>query len=146
VDTSPAQTFTIQINRAPAFYDYGDAPDPLFFTAGHYPTLRNSDGARHRIPSSESMLYLGAVAPDPDSDGQPHYLARGDDNSGVDDEDGVVLPEAFLSGQAAEVQVLASAEGFLNGWVDWNKDGDWDDPGEQVFQDTVLAGGRMHCP
>ena len=31
--------------------------------------------------------------------------------------------------------------GFVNGWVDFNAGGDWDDPGEQVFTDVAVMSG-----
>ena len=65
--------------------DFGDAPDPLYSTAGEYPTLLANDGARHNIGGP----YLGSIAPDAETDGQPDADALGDDNNGIDDEDGV---------------------------------------------------------
>ena len=30
---------------------------------------------------------------------------------------------------------------MLNAWIDFNVDGDWNDPGEQFFVDQALTGG-----
>jgi hypothetical protein len=61
--------------------DFGDAPDPLVATAGKYPTLLSSDGARHVIlPLNGSTLRLGARV-DPDAD------AQSDDTDPSDRED-----------------------------------------------------------
>lgn len=112
-------------------FDFGDAPDPTF------PTLLASNGAHHVIVDG---VRLGAVI-DAEADGQPTAGHNGDDNNGTpDDEDGVVLP-TFFAGQNASIQVTASVAGRLNGWIDFNGDGDWGDAGEQVFTDTVLAAG-----
>jgi hypothetical protein len=44
-------------------------------------------------------------------------------------------------GKPAVVQVTASINGYLNAWMDFNKDGDWSDPGEQVFTNTMVLAG-----
>jgi hypothetical protein len=110
-------------------YDFGDAPDPS------YPTLAASNGARHLLMGG--MLWLGAVV-DPEPDGQPDPAAMGDDNNliypGVpDDEDGVLLPYALIGGQSSLMQVIASAPGFIDVWIDWNANGSWADLGDNVL-------------
>jgi uncharacterized repeat protein (TIGR01451 family) len=113
--------------------DFGDAPDPF------YPTRLASDGARHVLGGA---LFLGAGV-DAEVDGQPTAAASGDDESDSDDEDGVVFPSSLGVGLDAAVEVTASADGLLNAWIDFNADGDWLDPGEQVFADEpVLAGTK----
>lgn len=112
--------------------DLGDAPDPT------YPTLLVSDGARHRLGSA---VFLGATV-DADIDGQPSPDASGDDTDFEgDDEDGVVFPSPLVPGGLGQVEVQASAACLLNAWIDFNADGDWDDPGEQVFTDEPLTSG-----
>jgi len=111
--------------------DFGDAPDPS------YPTLMASNGARHVIVPN---LYLGAGI-DAELDGQPDATATGDDNDGNDDEDGVVFTSSLIPGTTASVDVTASAPGILNAWMDFDGDGDWADPGEQIFADVALAAG-----
>jgi uncharacterized repeat protein (TIGR01451 family) len=111
--------------------DYGDAPDPS------YPTLSASNGARHPF---DGVLYLGSTV-DGESDGQPTASSDGDDLDGSDDEDGVTFTSALRLGLEATVDVIASAPGLLNAWIDFNFDGDWADAGEQVFTDEPLATG-----
>ena len=111
-------------------YDFGDVPDPS------YPTLRASDGARHIL---DGMTYLGAGV-DEELDGQPDVNALGDD-TGSDDEDGVVFTSPIISGQNATVDVTASSTGYLNAWVDFNNNGNWDDGGETIFTDESLNAG-----
>jgi len=110
--------------------DFGDAPDPA------YPTLLASNGARHTVVPG---LCLGRMV-DGEIDGQPNATATGDDVIGAD-EDGVLFASDLAPGKTADVQVIASAQGALNAWVDWNADGDWDDPGEHVFADEILSAG-----
>ena len=114
---------------APLSYDYGDAPE----TATSFPTTLSNNGARHVIEGN--MLYLGAVR-DGEADGQPDPTASADGA----DEDGVgVVP--LIRGANVAVTVTSSGAGFVNGWVDFNQDGDWDDAGEQVFADTAVVAG-----
>jgi len=111
--------------------DFGDAPDPT------YPTLLASDGARH---SFDGLFHLGASV-DGETDGQPTAAADGDDLDGTDDEDGVVFTSGLGRGVDAAVEVTASGSGLLNAFVDFNADGDWIDPGEQVFTDQAVVAG-----
>ena len=123
-------------NRQEGALDFGDAPEEL-----GYPTLLGSNGAAHVITPG---FYLGANV-DGEPDGQPHINAVGDDNHAVDDEDGVVFYR-IVPGRRAAVEVIASADGILNAWIDFNADGDWDDPGEHVFQNALLQPGVNLLP
>ena len=107
-------------------FDFGDAPDPP------YATSLASDGAQHQV----SSLYLGMTI-DSESDGQSSEGAAGDG----DDEDGVAITSDVALGTQAGVDVVATKAGLLNAWIDFNDDGDWLDPGEQIFQDLALAAG-----
>jgi len=111
--------------------DYGDAPAP-------YPTLLTDDGARHII---DGVHFLGADV-DGDRDGYPDDFCFGDDlRDGRDDEDGVWFLTPLVPGNAAQVAVVASTTGYLDAWVDFNDDGDWADPWEQVFTSRLLNPG-----
>jgi hypothetical protein len=113
--------------------DFGDAPDPT------YPTLFASDGARHQILQD---FFLGMQV-DNDSDGQPNDEATGDDDNG-DDEDGVTFPDDLPFGETVTVEVVASLDGgvgFLDAFIDYNADGDWEDDGEKVFDAIPLSEG-----
>ncbi len=114
--------------------DYGDAPDPT------YPTLLASNGARHANDPS-APFFLGALI-DYEFNGQPNATATGDDLAAMADEDGVVLNTPLVPGMMATIQVTASmAGGLFQGWIDFNKDGDWLDPGEQIFANIMLVAG-----
>ncbi|MEM7351139.1 MAG: Calx-beta domain-containing protein, partial [Acidobacteriota bacterium] len=110
--------------------DYGDAPDPT------YPTLFASDGARHQVVSG---FYLGSTA-DVELDGQLSADALGDDTTGTDDEDGVTFNNGLVPDASTAVDVVASAAGELDAWIDWNADGMWD-AGEKIFDGEDLAAG-----
>jgi hypothetical protein len=108
--------------------DYGDAPAP-------YPTLSAEGGASH--PPSQ-MIYLGDQLPDTDSDGQPSAGANGDDGDGLDDEDGVIISLIPPSG-SVDIPVTVHGDGFLHAWIDFNRDGDWEDPDEKIIDALPLS-------
>lgn len=133
-DPGAGQTSTQVLD---VLFDFGDAPDPFFSTPGKYPTLLSHDGPRHKIGSG---LYLGSTV-DREFDGQPNATATGDDLAGApDDEDGVVIP-GLIRGTTGSATVTASLAGKLDAWIDFNRDGDWDDPGEQIATSLSLAAG-----
>src|SRR5262249_44714592 len=86
-------------------------------------------------------IYLGASV-DFEPDGLPHASAAGDDLNRSDDEDGVVFASALLAGQTIGVFVVASTNGFLNAWVDFNRNGSLSDAGDQVFTNVALVAGN----
>ncbi|WP_045407787.1 LruC domain-containing protein [Vibrio jasicida] len=111
--------------------DFGDAPDT-------YHTTLASNGPRHEV---DGITWLGSIAPDGDVGGQA------DDNA-VDtaDEDGVGFVAALDPGLSSVIEVTASTTGYLSAWFDWNRDGDFDDDGEQVFTNELLAAGSNSLP
>ena len=115
--------------------DYGDAPVS-------YGTLSADNGASHAfIPG----FRLGANF-DGESDGNPSPTAQGDDVDGSRDEDGVVFASGLQAGETAELVVSALqlnvSPGYFNGWMDFNGNGNWNDPGEQIFTNQRLADGN----
>jgi hypothetical protein len=46
-----------------------------------------------------------------------------------------------VTGESQQITVTASAAGHLDAWIDFNRDGDWDDLGEQIFNNRSLAAG-----
>lgn len=120
-------------------YDWGDAPAP-------FPTLAVDNGARHKIVPG---IFLGTLI-DGEQDGQPSLLANGDDNNLQNDEDGVQFVTRLIPGQWANIRVIASVNGFLDAWIDFDNNGTWQDPGEQVCNTTPLVAGHnnifVHVP
>jgi uncharacterized repeat protein (TIGR01451 family) len=109
--------------------DFGDAPAPP------YPTLR-PNGARH----SRNGLHFGG-APDLEPNGNPTLLANGDDVTGVDDENGIAFLTPINAGTLAQVQIALSLPGRVDAWLDFNRDGDWLDAGEQILVSAALPAG-----
>ncbi len=117
--------------------DFGDAPAP-------YPTLLVNDGARHVIVPGISMTPFLGFSPDSEADGQPDNNARGDDLNGNDDENGLQLPRdsVLILGQTEQFRIVSESNNvFLNAWIDFNRDGDWTDPGEKIANGMPLVAG-----
>ncbi len=110
--------------------DYGDAPDPPYFT------LALPGGPAHQIVPG---MYLGQSV-DGEPDGQPDATATGDDNDGNDDEDGVTFPVPLVPGQVAQIDVVASMVGWIDAWVDFDGDGNWHST-EQIVTNGLHNGG-----
>lgn len=117
-----------------SYRDWGDLPDV-------YGTLLSSNGPRHLV----STLFLGAGVDD-EGDGIPTGDATGDGN----DEDGVSRLGVWsngtppLNGGQIAVTLSGPFPGCLAGWIDFNDNGNFTDPGEEIFftadhQGTGLA-------
>ncbi len=133
--------------------DYGDAPDNG--VQYNYRTLSSNDGASHGIVSG---LSLGAAV-DRDLNGFQSVDALGDDISGalqanggvLDDEDGVAaLSEPFGLGATNTLSISATnttgSPAYLQAWMDFNLDGDFDDAGEQIATNLELGTGTIDLP
>lgn len=104
--------------------DFGRAPDS-------YSTSINANGARHNI--SEGILYLGdSVYGEPNA-----YADNGYNNA---DDDGVNFVTDLSVGELALIEVEASSSGYLQGWIDFDRDGEFD-ADEQIFTDQVVSAG-----
>ena len=126
LDWAVIDDFGYDVNQA--VNDFGDAPSDL------YPTLAAQNGARH---NTNSQLFLGVYGDTEDS-GQ-----SSDDDDGFDDDDGIVFLDSLFAGSTVRVDVTANREGVLNAFIDFNQDGDWTDPGEQIFTNVDLSGGTQ---
>lgn len=116
--------------------DYGDLLG--------YPTLASENGPSHKIQSS---VFLGTNI-DGELDGQPNASATGDDFDAdpQDDEDGVVgrfgADGIITAGESLSFDIFVNGVGAsLNAWIDFNNDGDWTDPGEQIFTNVAVNPG-----
>jgi hypothetical protein len=95
-------------------YDWGDLPAP-------YATTSLQNGPRHEIVLGGA--YLGANQTDMEVNGKPHAAAAGDDQAGIDDEDGIVFLTPLVPGSIAQIQVTAGTAGYLSAWMDFTGNG-----------------------
>ncbi|MBC8770607.1 immunoglobulin domain-containing protein [Arenibacter sp. BSSL-BM3] len=118
--------------------DGGDAPSSYGY-------------ASHRLPvlvATPVSIYLGSVPPDSEDPFVNFSTGTSDDNSG-DDEDGVTSGGSDFSGQLLSlgqvktIDIVTNGSGVLNAWIDFNRDGDFDDPGEKIATDIVPSGGLI---
>ncbi|MCB1055056.1 MAG: Ig-like domain-containing protein [Acidobacteria bacterium] len=117
--------------------DYGDAPNAALGQPWSFPTSLAEDGARHGL---HAALHLGASI-DGELDGQPTLAGDGDDLGAANDEDGVTFPAELVPCQDATVEVTSSGPGLLDAWIDFDTDGAWAMPTEQVFVSEPLSAG-----
>ncbi len=113
--------------------DLGDLPDTAAGVgANNYETLLANGGPSHPLVPG---LRIGATV-DVEANGQPNLAADGDDTNAVpDDEDGIAqasllfLPNILQNAQATVTNTTGTAA-RLCGFVDFNRDGDFADVGE----------------
>ncbi len=115
--------------------DFGDAPNS-------YNTSLASDGPRHLISNYDNVnhtsdLSLGKTV-DYESGAKASTLADGD---GMDD-DGILFP-ILNPGETynKSINLINTTGGnvYLNVWIDYNRDGDFYDSGEQLLNDQIVA-------
>ena len=110
-------------------HDFGDAP-------------ASYGSADHAITS----YYLGGQV-DAEKGSQYSDEANGDDLNGIDDEDGVSIP-SLIQGEKATIRYTVStpwfSNAYLNAWIDWNGDGDFDDQVERVATDVRRGSGSYN--
>jgi hypothetical protein len=122
--------------------DFGDAPDS-------YGTSLASNGPTHSVGPGNT-LYLGSCV-DSESGAQTPFDGTGDDGAAGnlttgtcatpgDDEDGVTIPP-LMACDNADLTLVASGTERLDAWIDWNRDGDFNDLGEQIATRLTLVPG-----
>ena len=116
-------------------FDYGDAP-------ASYGTLFADNGARHGVTGP----WLGSIATDAEAEALTAASGLGDDTTTRDDEDALAFGRIFDRGQSTPLVLVSSGPAFLDGFVDWNRDGDFDLPAEQFATSVPLTTGNNAVP
>ena len=109
--------------------DFGDAPSP-------YPTTIAENGAQH----TDTGPTLGATR-DSELDGTHSANATADGA----DEDGVTFGtiQVGVVGSTVLVNVAGAPSGAkLDAWIDFNGDGNWGGPGEQIAANVAVVNGN----
>ncbi|QDV82492.1 FG-GAP-like repeat-containing protein [Stieleria magnilauensis] len=106
--------------------DFGDAPaDFQSDFLSSYPSRLADDGARHLSGGPRMSVQV-----DPDDDAMPNRFASSEEIN-----DGYVIQTDFVAGEFSQLAIPIRGEGgFVNAWLDFNRDGDWDDPGEHIVR------------
>ena len=108
--------------------DFGDAP------GSGYATLLSNNAARHRIVPG---YHLGDSI-DHELDGQPSIMADGDDSDDDGNDDDGVTVGSLVVGQLATMDIVVSADGYVDGWFDWDSNGVWEQ--SEYVSSAVSAG------
>jgi predicted extracellular nuclease len=123
------------------------APDP-YFAADHDPAVIGLNLATDEsdLPvsygaasHSRGQTYLGAKFAD------GHSAVGTISNAATSTNDGVrptgTVRWNTTSGGSVDVIVNSQTGGYVSGWVDWNNDGDFSDPGEAIFSNEAFGAG-----
>lgn len=118
-------------------FDFGDAPDGA--DEPNYATTLDHNGARHSISTTGPRL---GDKIDADPADQQNADATADDIDDLgDDEDGIQFITPLIPGESTQIIAKASMTARLDAWIDFNRDGDWQDAGEQIFDTLALEMG-----
>ena len=164
-DAADGEVEDYPVNITAPLYDYGDAPDTGTGTAtGNYQTTEGDGGPTHIVikdPLDLLHLSLGNTVDGDDGSLQAND-ANADDtdtkdidilntvlsnnDTGLDDEDGIANFPSLIAtpGQTYTVPVtvrnnIPLLNAYLVGYIDFNRDGDFDDPGEKSATVTVAS-------
>jgi len=113
-------------------------------------------GDHSRLPLAGSLkvntIRLGGIV-DGEAAAITNATATGDDTSGSDDEDGVIMPDLLLAGIPATIPVTvlnnSAGPAYLSAWIDFNNDGVLNDAltttagGERLMSALTIAPGAQ---
>jgi hypothetical protein len=135
VDLDAGENITVTFqNEKIEGLDFGDAP------AG-FPAASHALGGPYWGWSGD--------APDADATQQSHPQARGDDDDGSDDEDGIITTWIVRGhpwgGGSFHCPIATGSSGYftIGVWIDFNNNGSFADPGEQAVNYTNW---NVKCP
>ncbi len=111
--------------------DYGDAP-----IAFDYATSLIDFGARH-IASGPTF---GTIR-DSEADTIPNTLANTDDTTNLPDEEAVTITALVPGQNATWTAIVAGGPAKVDAWIDFNRDGDWDDADEKIADSVDVSDG-----
>ena len=109
--------------------DFGDAP-ASYGIANH---------------TAASSVGVGLLV-DTEASQTSNATATGDDSNGTSDEDGIFADLPLVPGRETAVIINTRGNGFLNAWIDFNRDGDFLDAGEQLATNQVVSANATISP
>ena len=134
---SDGETFRIATPTTTYVFEFDDIEANTGVVAGNIPVRYDvgttRDGLAEAVIQAVLETSLGIAATNL-GEGQVELSGR--------DNDGVVIMGAFNRNTATQIQVFPSAPGLLDAWIDFNRDGDFDDPGEQILASVQIRPDR----
>ena len=125
-----------EVVSLPLVYHEFKGPSRIGAISAFHSVTLAADGAQHQITGPT----LGSMR-DAEVDGLASTTADGDDADANDDEDGVAFASTTFVA-AATVNVQSAPGGAkLDAWIDFNGDGSFDGPGEQIASSLTVAEG-----
>ena len=119
--------------------DYGDAPDAAPSTAtGDYETVPGR-GPSHVVGS----IYLGTGV---DAETSAFNDSPPEDNGVVLNNGGtnpLLHGQSLIAGQTYQLNVTTVGTGKISAWIDFNRNGNFEDPGEKIATDVASTGGTQ---
>ena len=140
------QTFTIQDGSGNALtFQIINSVAPIALIAGNVAiTLDLTSGVQTQASFANAVLNAinGAITA-----GQLHLpkatLAGSTISVNADDDDGVQFIGQFNAKTPSVSVVVSSTDtGYLDAWIDWNQDNDFDDAGEQILRSQPVNAGN----
>jgi hypothetical protein len=138
-------TFTLDLGTAQATFEFDVLVDNSgAFDEDHYAVRPDIDDSAISIAEAIQDAINEARSETNSRFNPASVVITGDAttatvNISADDEDGVGFISEFNplgilnQGVYLPIEVDVTGAGVLEGWIDFNADGDWDDPGEQVL-------------
>ena len=143
--TWDGDTFTLDLGTAEATFEFDVLTDNSgAFDEDHYAVRPDIDASAISIAEAIQDAINEARSESNSQFNPASVVIAGDAttatvNISADDEDGVGFISEFNplgilnQGIYLPIEVDVTGAGVLEGWIDFNADGDWDDPGEQVL-------------
>jgi len=119
-------------------FDFGDLPSK-------YSTKLENNGARHSLPTYQTpSIYLGSSVTN-ESDGKPSIGANLDDgDDGIRVLNRTLQDKQIEAGKSYTLNIECAGAGYLNGWIDFNGDGDFNDSKEHIADNVFCSGGNLN--
>lgn len=144
------ETFTIDTGAAIATFEFDT--DGIF-DEDHYAVAVSGAMTKQAIANAiEEAIQLSPIDPasvttvDGPTPGAVVVEVSGNDEDGVTftsegNPQGIFNPNLTTS-----INVIVSGAGVLEGWIDFNADGDWDDPGELIISPDLATDSSIANP
>lgn len=129
------ETFTISLDPNTVFrfeFDGNNQAAPGNITIDYTADSSADDIADEMVRRIEASGFPAGIV----------HLGSGLIKVNGDDEDGIRFERVFTAGGQVPVVVTVSRDGRLDGWIDFNSDGDWNDQFENVFANVPVFAGE----